>query len=437
MLVGMLSACGEDKEKQPDATVDEKITLTLAHDMNETMGQVLDAHIAKFNENFPDVQIVTMSSDEITEDNRPNVLYCYPETVAEYVAQDALVDLNSQINSKTLMLHADGTGEVVGLSDGQKNDIFEAFYNEGSQFGDDAMYTLPLGRQSLTLYYNQTFLEENGLDVSMSWESMEALCQQIKALDPDSIPLYIDNEADLFISLCAQYGGDYTGTGDDRYLFNNETNRGFMEMLNGWYQKGYVTTKTLSGGETAGALDAQEGARHYVVIASSADAESLRPVEKNDAYAFELGILPLPQVSYETANVLARGPGLCVFKSDDDLQVTAAWMLVKYLVTNVEFQAAFAMASGYFPVRMEAQVEENYSDYLDSADGGEHVAALAALACMEQQHAFFAEAHFDGANTAREQVAALLNKCLTLTGGDVDAQIEVAFAEAVEACKKA
>ena len=42
-----------------------------------------------------------------------------------------------------------------------------------------------------------------------------------------------------------------------------------------------------------------------------------------------------------------------------------------------------------------------------------------------------------GSSTARDQVAALLSKCLTLTGDDVDAQIEAAFEEAIEECEYA
>lgn len=436
MLLGMLTACGGNQQTQPTANADEKTTVTLAHNMNKAMTKVLDAYIAKFTETFPDVEVVTVSSDEVTEDNLPNVLYCYPEEVAAYVEQGALVALDAHIDSKSLVLRADGTAEIVGLSDGQKKDILEVCYNEGSQFGDGAMYTLPLGRSSLVIYYNQTFFEENGLDAPLSWDTVAALCEQIKALNPDCIPLCIDDEAGLFASLCAQYGGEYTGAEGERYLFDNETNHAFVKTFNEWYQKGYVTTKTLAGREKTGSLVAQEGPKHYMVIGSTADAGNLRPEEESESYAFEISALPMPQVSYETAKVLVRGPGLCVFKCDDDVQITASWMLVKYLATNVEFLSAFAMASGYFPVRMEVLSEENYSAYLDSADGGANVAALAALACMEQQHTFFAETPFAAAGTAREQVAALLNKCLALTGDDVDAQIAAAFSEAVEACKK-
>ena len=78
-----------------------------------------------------------------------------------------------------------------------------------------------------------------------------------------------------------------------------------------------------------------------------------------------------------------------------------------------------------------------YADFLAQADGGDYVAALSAKVCLEQADAYYTSPAFVGSSTARDQVAALLSKCLTLTGDDVDAQIEAAFEEAIEECEYA
>lgn len=76
-------------------------------------------------------------------------------------------------------------------------------------------------------------------------------------------------------------------------------------------------------------------------------------------------------------------------------------------------------------------------DFLAQADGGDYVTALSTQVCLEQADAYYTSPAFVGSSTARDQVAALLSKCLTLTGDDVDAQIETAFEEAIDECEYA
>ena len=77
----------------------------------------------------------------------------------------------------------------------------------------------------------------------------------------------------------------------------------------------------------------------------------------------------------------------------------------------------------------------NRSDFINQADGGSHISALSAKVCLEQANAYYTSPAFKGSSTARDQVGALLTKCLTLYGDDVDAQIKEAFAEAIKKCK--
>ena len=82
-------------------------------------------------------------------------------------------------------------------------------------------------------------------------------------------------------------------------------------------------------------------------------------------------------------------------------------------------------------------VSENpvYADFLASADGGNYIAALSAKVCLEQADAYYTSPAFNGSSTARDQVGALLTKCIVMKGEDLDAQIKAAFKEAVEECE--
>ena len=173
-------------------------------------------------------------------------------------------------------------------------------------------------------------------------------------------------------------------------------------------------------------------------IGSSAGAKYQRPTANADgSYPFEVGIATVPQVNLENRKVISQGPSVCIFKKDNPQEVVASWLFVKYLTTNVDFQAEFSMASGYVPVIKSVTDNEVYANFLAQADGGNYVAALSAQVCLSQSDAYYTSPAFVGSSTARDQVAALLTKCLTMSGDDLDAQIETAFEEAIDECEYA
>jgi multiple sugar transport system substrate-binding protein len=169
-------------------------------------------------------------------------------------------------------------------------------------------------------------------------------------------------------------------------------------------------------------------------IGSSAGATHQRPAMVDGAYPFEVGITTIPQVDANNKKVISQGPSLCIFQKSNPQEVIASWLFVKFLTTNVAFQAEFGMASGYVPVLKSVGENPVYKEYLDSADGGAYIAALSAKVCLEQENAYYTSPAFNGSSTARDQVGALMSKCLTLTG-NVDSQIAAAFQDALDECE--
>ena len=462
MVLGLFTACGGEETPTGGDNTDNSstgnfvipeggydgsaVTITFYHTMGQNLREVLDAYIVEFNKLYPNITIVSEQvggyddvreqiSTEIPAGNQPNIAYCYPDHVALYNLAGAVTTLDGLIGSTIEVTRADGTTEVLGLTAEQQADFIEGYYNEGKEFGDGLMYTMPLSKSTEVLYYNATFFAEHGLTVPTTWDELEATCAKIKEIDPDCIPLGYDSEANWFITMCEQSGSDYTSATGDHYLFNNETNRAFVKRFNEWYQKGYLTTQTLYGAYTSGLFVAQEGTRSYMSIGSSAGATHQRPDMVDGAYPFEVGIATVPQLDASNAKVISQGPSLCIFNKSNPQEVIASWLFVKFLTTNVEFQAEFGMASGYVPVLKSVAENPVYAAYIESADGGNYVSALAAKVCLEQQDAYYTSPAFNGSSTARDQVGALMAKCLTMTGDNLDAQIEGAFEDAVDECE--
>ena len=124
----------------------------------------MNNYIVEFNKLYPNIHIEHSSvgsyddvrdqiSTEITVGNQPNLAYCYPDHVALYNLAKAVVQLDDLIASEVEVERADGTTETLGLTAEQQADFIEGYYNEGRQFGDDLMYTLPLSKSTEVLSF--------------------------------------------------------------------------------------------------------------------------------------------------------------------------------------------------------------------------------------------------------------------------------------------
>ena len=460
LSVGMLAGCQQSTTTGGGAagnfTVPEvgydgsEVTIRFYHTMGENLSTVLSAYIEEFNKLYPNIHIEheqvggyddvrNQISTEITASEQPNIAYCYPDHVALYNLAQAVVTLDPLIDSQIEVTDAQGNKTILGLTDAQKADFIEGYYNEGKQFGDGLMYTMPMSKSTEVLYYNKTFFEANDLSVPKTWEEMEALCKRIKEIDPDCIPLGYDSEANWFITMTEQYGSPYTSASGDHFLFDNETNRNFVKMFREWYQSGYVTTQNIFGAYTSGLFIEQKGTNSYMSIGSSAGATHQRPAANTDgSYPFEVGITSIPQVNPDAPKVISQGPSLCIFNSKNfsDQQVVASWLFVKYLTTTVEFQAEFSIASGYVPVLKSVAQNEGYAAFLDKADGGNNITALSAKVCLAQEKAYYTSPAFNGSSVARDEVGNLMTAALTDNSGmDVNALLDKLFKNAIDECE--
>ena len=258
------------------------VTIIFYHTMGSAYREILDKYIEEFNEMYPNITVVHESlgdyngvrdqiKTEITVGNQPNIAYCYPEHVALYNVAGAVVPLDDFINNYN-----------VGLSAYQLEDFIDGFYAEGAAYDEEGtMYTLPMSKSTDLLYYNKTFFEEHELSVPTTWEEMETVCAAIKEIDPDCIPLGVDSEANLFITLCEQLGTPYTSATGDHFLFDTPENQAFVKMLREWYDKGYFTTAEIVGSYTS---ELFKNKISYMSIGSSAGARYQLPEAGPDGW---------------------------------------------------------------------------------------------------------------------------------------------------------
>ena len=470
-VIGSLSSCdwiSGNKKPAADFVMPEggydgsEITIKFYHTMGAALTSILTDAIASFNELYPNITVEHQSygnydallsqiNTEITVGNQPSLAYCYPDHVATYNVAGAVQALDELVNSTIVEERADGTTETIGYSAEQRADFIEAYWNEGLSYGDGKMYSIALAKSTEVLYYNKTFFEEHNLTVPTTWDEMEAVCRQIKEIEPGCIPLGYDSEANWFITMCEQYKSPYTSATGDNFLFNNDTNRNFVKKFRQWYQERLVTTQELSGGYTSNLFtgnssnategsEASKGTRCYMCIGSTGGATYQRPGNVNGVYDFQVGIAPIPQVDVNNPQVISQGPSLCVFKKDNPQEVLASWLFAKFLTTNIEYQARVSENNGYVPVMKSVQSDPTYMEFLAAldADGKENltknITAYAVRVAIEQAENCYTSPAFDGSSVARIQVGFLIQKCFTAEGSDVDALIKKAFEDCVGEC---
>ena len=452
LLIGGLTACGGTGSANrgnfviPEGGYDgSEVTIKFAHTMGAKLQEVLNYHIGEFNKLYPNITIEHSSyggwgdiagliNTEIMGDNQPNIAYCYPDHVATYNMSKSVVTLDNLIASEIVVNHADGTTEALGLTQEQIDDFIDGFYNEGKQYGDDLMYTMPLSKSTEVLYYNKTFFEQNNLTVPTTWDEMEATCEKILQIDPKCIPLGYDSEDNWFITMCEQNGYGYTSATGEKYLFNNDDNKAFVKKFREWYQKGYVTTEALYGGYTSGLFTelGKDVSHSYMCIGSTGGAGYQIPANK----AFEVGVATIPQADTAKGKVISQGPSVCILKGGKttDQEVLASWLFVKYLTTNMAFQTEFSSTSGYMPVLESAQNDEVYAQWLNKANGYEYLTAYVVKVGLEQADYYFTSPAFNGSSVARAQVGSLLAKCLSENTDNVDQLVDDAFKAAYDEC---
>ena len=413
-----------------------EVTITFYHTMGQALRDQLDAAIVRFNEIYPNITIEHSQvggypdvRDQIKQDlvanSQPNIAYCYPDHVALYNLTGKVVPLDNFIEST---IPDAATGGVLGFTQTQIDNFIDGYYAEGTAFDEaGTMYTLPMVKSTEVMYYNKTFFTANNLKVPTTWTELEDVCAKIKALDPECTPLGYDSEANWFITMCEQYGSPYTSTGEDKFLYNNKTNRDFVKMFRDWFDKGYFTTQEIYDAYTSALFVA---GKSYIGIGSSAGAAHQVPTGNK----FEVGIAPIPQVDPSKPKAISQGPSLCIFDQDDKQEVVASWLFVKFLTTDAKFQASFSKESGYIPVIEKDVLVEAIPTYGEWLNSGDPVAKAIDVA-LSAKDSYFVSPAFNGSSKARDAVGALMQYCFTTEAADIPAMIEQAFKDSVKECE--
>ena len=445
-----------DSKLSFDLNTPVTINLYTSLSSSASYGLLFDSYIEEFQELYPNItvnhdrkggydDVLNAIKTEIGSNSlEANLAYCYSDHVAYYNKSRCVQTLDKFIYNNQV----DENGNYVyGMSDEQIDDFIDSYWNEGKSYGDDLMYTLPLYKSTDLMFYNVDVFNKHNLSVPTHWfsndandtTSMEYVCGKLRSLYPNDYPLGIDSEANMFITMCEQYGSPYTSATGDHYLFNNDTNKEFVKKFAEWYSKGYLTTGEISGAHYCSSLFtnlSDDSAKVFMGIGSSAGASKQLP-DQSSPLKFEVGIAPLPQMDVSNPKAISQGPNMCIFKNDDQQKVMASWLLLRYLTTNLTFQAEMSIDSGYIPAIESVFENAHFMKWYTQANGNskEGLTALSVKTSLDNQQMFYTSPAFVGSSQARTQVGKLLTSALQETNL-TDETLNKLFMDAVDACKR-
>jgi multiple sugar transport system substrate-binding protein len=285
-----------------------------------------------------------------TED-APNLVVAYQNQAATYQLADALLDMNSLVES-----------ESWGMSAEEMADFFPGFINADifPSFGN-ARLGFPPNRSMEMMYYNADWLAELGYDgpPTTAEEFKEMACAAVEQPfsngvgDVPSMGYQLSTDASRFASWTFAFDGDVFDYDANEYSYNNESAAAAMSFIQDLFESGCATLPSENYGDQT---DFGNGNLLFAVGSSSGMPYFGSAVDEGADFAWS--VAPIPgTVDEPVMNVY--GASVSVPKSTPEKEL-ATWLFVKYY-TSPEVQAAWAQASNYFPVRQS--VAEGLSDY--------------------------------------------------------------------------
>lgn len=425
----VLTACNTEEP------IDYSHTIVFYSTQGDSLQAITSNAIASFEAKYPGWEVEHIQpggydevKDKINSDFQaqvqPDLAYCYPDHVAQYLQTGKVVDLTQFMNS-TATIAVDGEDTLVGYTEAELADFVSGYYNEGFAsnyagyetygYTAESMLTLPFVKSTELLYYNKTALKALNLEVATTWDMLWSQCEAITEEYPTATPLGYDSEANWFINMCEQNGWGYTSADpSNHYLFKNANVQAWLEQLNAYYDLGYITSQKDYGSYTSGLFTkgVEDGGLVYC-IGSSGGASHQDPGD-----VFEWGIAPIPGSVQEDGSVnysvISQGPSLVMLKdghsvTNSDEKQLMTWLFVKELL-DPTFQAAFSIGSGYNPCRLSTFEVEDYVNHIADTDS---ITAQAANVAKDLSDRFYTSPAFVGSSTARDQVGTALYYALT------------------------
>ncbi|WP_040951312.1 ABC transporter substrate-binding protein [Gorillibacterium massiliense] len=382
-----LAACGDQKDEgsdasaatasaspdktaattvQPSASAEptktaEPVKVVWWHSMSGELGKAVDKLVADFNVSHQDVQVQAVFQG--TYDESLNKMKASMDSKSgPTMIQVYEIGSRFMIDSKTVT-------PIQNFIDAESFDTSSWEPNILSYYTQDGkLYSMPFNTSNPILYYNKNMFKAAGLDPEKAPATFEEVTADAKKLTANgkygaSFAIYGWFMEQFF----ANQGAEYINNGNGRTSLataSNAASDAGVNTLTWW--KDLVDKKNAInlGRKTDDTKKAFAAGQVAMVLDSTA---SLRGIVTSAEGKFEVGtgFLPKPAAAGE-GGVIVGGASNYILNNRPEAEQKGAWEFIKYLASP-EVQAAWHIATGYFPITTKAydvqSVKDNMAKY--------------------------------------------------------------------------
>jgi ABC-type glycerol-3-phosphate transport system substrate-binding protein len=323
----------------------EELLLEIVAEYNETnpCGITIEAINQGSYNDIRDAVNASIASGEV-----PAALVVgYQNDQAFYQLNDTLVDLNTFLNDPKW-----------GLTEEEQAEYYQSFFNQSIHVAfDNQRLGFPPNRSLELLHYNKTYLEELGYTAPPATpeEFVEMSCAAAAA-SPTGVGGYILREdASAMAAWTYAFGGDVLTEDGTTYVYNSDATIQAMQMLQelategedgqicAYFFDGFPNPEVASRNALF-SMGSSSGIPFYMGDFATVAEEAGR---EPDEYA----VAAIPHTTADPVMNIYGGDVMIVKTTPE--QELAAWDFVKWF-TSAETQAAWTMASNYFPTHSGA-----------------------------------------------------------------------------------
>lgn len=346
-LLCVLAAAGCARQPTPagGGARSGPLQLDFWHTRTQSDAKALEAIVAEFNQQNPDVTIMPQYQGNYTDLFRkiaasiqtkqlPVLAVAYESMIADYMAANIVAPLDPFLKDPN-----------DGLSEESLADIYPAYLetNRFPQF-DNQLLSFPFTKSNLMLYYNKELLQKAGFSKPpATWEEFIVQCRAIKrqtgkpvwALDVD--PSTVDG-------IIFSFGGDLLSSDRKQTLFDSPASLKMFELYDRLFREG------LAYQVNADDVNNEFANGNAAFVMRSSTQRPLLEQQIGTSFDWDMTIIPRgPGVRPVT---VMYGANICVFRSTPEKE-RAAWRFIRYF-TSTEVTARWATQTGYLPVRRSA-----------------------------------------------------------------------------------
>ncbi len=265
----------------------------------------------------------------------PAMAVSYEPMTSEYIPTGAAVALDPYVQNPEM-----------GLPPAELEDFYPAMLESNRFSGHDGrMYSFPLYKSVLMLYFNRKVLEAAGLGAPpATWEEFLAQCRRIK--QATGKPAHAVNvDCSTINGLIFSMGGEVFRNGET--LYDSPESVAVFELYETLLREGLAYATPPGSYDDNVAL--AKGQIAFTLRTSSARSDVRLMMRDGIDH---LGMARIPQKDPARPATVVYGPNVTLFNTTPE-QIQTAWAFVKWFTTP-EVSARWSAETGYLPVRRSA-----------------------------------------------------------------------------------